>query len=702
MPFKNLKFLFLLFCSMIFIESCNQTTTPEYMFTNELIHESSPYLLHHAHNPVNWVAWNDKSLKKANDENKLMIISIGYAACHWCHVMEKESFSDSLVAGIMNESYVSIKIDREERPDIDQIYMDAAILTNGSGGWPLNVIALPDGRPVFAGTYFPKDRWIDILSQLNEMYKNNPQKLYEVADQITNGIRDNELSSLSKDDSGCDLEFLKSGFNYWMKNIDFEWGGYKRAPKFPLPTGFRFMLEYYYLTNDEKALEAVTTTLNRMGQGGIYDPIGGGFARYSVDEYWKVPHFEKMLYDNAQLISLYSYAYQLTKNPYYKKIVEQTIEFSDRELSDVTGLFYSSLDADSEGEEGKFYVWEYEEVKQILKEDTELIAGYFDLSEEGNWEDKKNILFATNSYEEYAEENNLSSNEFERILDASLEKLFNAREARIRPGLDDKCITAWNGLMVSAYVDAYRVLDNPEYLERAKKAMQFILEKNRDKDYKLNRIYKNDKSTINGFLDDYAFTIQALIDLYEVTFEEKWIRNSEKFTEYAITHFYSETDDMFYYTSDTDPNLIARKMEIPDNVIPSSNSTMANVLYKLGLLTERKDYHSKALNMLNQTKQQVEKGSPYYANWGRLYLWQLDQSFEVVIMGENAIELNRKFRKEFLPLALFAGSQKDEYLPLMESRFVEGQTRIYVCKNKTCNLPVNKVEEAIKQIKITR
>ena len=689
----------LLLGSLIFIESCSQTKTNEDMYTNQLINESSPYLLHHANNPVNWFPWKEKALSKAKEENKLMIISIGYAACHWCHVMEKESFSDSLVAATMNENYVSIKIDREERPDLDQIYMDAATLTNGSGGWPLNVIALPDGRPVFAGTYFPKEKWIDILEQVQEIYKNNPDRLIEIADKITEGIRNNELSSLSKDESDYKIEELENGFEYWIKNIDFEWGGYKRAPKFPLPIGFSYLLKYHYLSKNEKALDAVTTALNRMGQGGIYDPVGGGFARYSVDEYWKVPHFEKMLYDNAQLISLYSYAYQLTKDQHYKKIVEQTIEFGNRELTDDSGLFYSSLDADSEGEEGKFYVWEYEEIKSLLGENFELFADYYDIQKNGNWEENKNILFATESYADYTSKKKIKLADFEKILDASIAKLFEARSKRIRPGLDDKCITAWNSMMITAYVDAYKVFDNNEYLDRAKTAMLFILENNTDKNYKLNRIYKNGKSSINGFLDDYASTIQALIDLYQVTFDIRWIYHAEKYMEYVLEHFSSSESPMLFYTSDSDPDLITRKIEIPDNVIPSSNSIMANNLYLLGLLLDKNEYTEKSLNMLSLVKEQVEKGSPYYANWATLYLWQLNQSNEVVIMGENSVDLRKEFKKEFLPLALFAGSQKEENLPLLENRLVDGETRIYVCKNKTCNLPVLKVEAALKQLK---
>lgn len=696
---KNLKLLILLFGVSSALSSCSQTKTSENMHTNELINESSPYLLHHAHNPVNWYPWNDKALNKANEENKLLIISIGYAACHWCHVMEKESFSDSLVASTMNANYISIKIDREERPDLDQIYMDAATLTNGSGGWPLNVIALPDGRPVFAGTYFPKEKWIDILDQVNEIYLKNPQRLIEIAEKITDGIRHNELTTISADNSEYKLENLESGFNSWMRNIDFKWGGYKRAPKFPLPVGFKFLLEYHYLTNNEKALDAVKIALNRMAWGGLYDHAGGGFARYSVDEYWKVPHFEKMLYDNAQLISLYSYAFQLTKDPYYKKIVEQTIEFSKRELSDVSGLFYSSLDADSEGVEGKYYVWQYDELEKILGDKMETFAIYFDIQKGGNWEHGNNILFATESINEFAVKESLDVVELEKLIETSLGKLFGERQKRIRPGLDDKCITAWNGLMITAYVDAYRVIRNLDYLKRATKAMNFILENNADKDYKLTRIHKDGQHSINAFLDDYTSIIEALIALYQVTFEKKWLVHAQGFSEYVIEHFYSKDKQMFYYTSNIDPELIARKIEIPDNVIPSSNSIMANNLFKLGILLDKNNYSEISESMLLQVKDQVENGSPYYANWASLYLRQLDYSFEVVIMGEMALNYQMEFDKQFFPLALYAGSQKEENLPLLENRLIEGETKIYVCRNKTCKLPVTTIKDAIEQIK---
>jgi len=501
---------------------------------NKLINESSPYLLHHAHNPVNWYPWAEEALNEARSADKLLIISIGYAACHWCHVMEKESFSDPMVAQTMNENYVAIKIDREERPDLDQIYMDAAMITNGSGGWPLNVIALPDGRPVFAGTYFPKDNWIDVLEQIRDIYENDPKRLFEVAEKITERISTNELSALAHDSSEFDIKELENGFEYWIRNIDFDWGGYKQAPKFPLPAGFNYLLKYHYLTKNEKALEAVTTSLNRMAWGGIYDHVGGGFARYSVDEYWKVPHFEKMLYDNAQLISLYSNAYQFTRDPFYRRIVEQTIAFSNRELSDSSGLFYSSLDADSEGEEGKFYVWDYDEIKNLAGHDPDLFTDYYSIREDGNWEENKNILFATESLGDFAERKNLDASDFEKRIDGLLAKLFKARSKRIPPGLDDKCITAWNSMMITAYVDAFRVFDHPDYLKRAKTAIQFILKNNTDKDYKLYRIYKNGNSSINGFLDDYASTIQALIELYQLTFDIEWIRHAEKYKEHVL------------------------------------------------------------------------------------------------------------------------------------------------------------------------
>ena len=446
-------------CSQVQEKKDNMNST-EYIFTNQLIHETSPYLLQHAHNPVNWYPWGKEALDKAQKENKLIIVSIGYAACHWCHVMEHESFENEEVAKYMNDNFVAIKVDREERPDIDQVYMNAVQLLTGSGGWPLNCIALPDGRPIYGGTYFPKIQWINMLTQVSDFVKQNPDKAEQQAKSLTQGVQSSEMIYLNTEEAKFTTDDLNSIFTTWKSNIDFKNGGYNRAPKFPLPAGYQFLLHYNYITEDADALKAVTTTLNKMADGGIYDQIGGGFSRYSTDAYWKVPHFEKMLYDNAQLVSLYSSAYQKTKDPKYKIIVTETLDFIQRELTSKEGGFYSSLDADSEGEEGKFYVWTKSELQKALGNKADLIIDYYNVTEKGNWENSQNILFKSATDKKIADKYNITERELtKRVLEAK-KILLKERKKRIRPGLDDKILTSWNALMLKAYIDAYRVFDN--------------------------------------------------------------------------------------------------------------------------------------------------------------------------------------------------------------------------------------------------
>ncbi|MBA3285971.1 MAG: thioredoxin domain-containing protein, partial [Nitrosopumilus sp.] len=419
------------------MEVNNSDSTQGHPYTNHLINESSPYLLQHAHNPVNWYPWGQEALDKAKKENKLIIISIGYDACHWCHVMEHESFEDTTVAKFMNENFISIKIDREERPDIDQVYMNAVQLLTGSGGWPLNVIALPDERPIHGGTYFPKSQWLSMLKQVSEFVTKNPEKAEQQAKALTEGIRRSEVVNSIAQNSEFKIDDLNTIFSNWKNNIDFTNGGYNRAPKFPLPVGYQFLLHYNYLTKGKDALSAVTTTLDKMAEGGIYDQVGGGFARYSTDAYWKVPHFEKMLYDNAQLVSLYASAYQLTKEPLYKLIVYETLDFVERELTSQEGSFYSSLDADSEGEEGKFYVWKKEELKKILGNDEPLIMDYYNVTDKGNWENRNNILFRTSSDKKIAENYKITEAELSKRISASKKIMLKERSKKIRPALDD-------------------------------------------------------------------------------------------------------------------------------------------------------------------------------------------------------------------------------------------------------------------------
>jgi len=667
-------------------------------FTNQLVHESSPYLLQHAHNPVNWYPWGEEALEKARSENKLIIVSIGYAACHWCHVMEHESFENEEVARYMNAHFVAIKVDREERPDIDQVYLNAVQLITGRGGWPLNCILLPDGRPIFGGTYFPGEQWIDMLSKVRHFVKEDPEKAEQQAKAVTEGVQSSEMIYINADTTDFLLDDLNDIFSAWKSNLDYTQGGYTGAPKFPLPVGYRFLLHYYYLTQNEDALRAVTLTLNKMAGGGIYDQVGGGFARYSTDASWKAPHFEKMLYDNAQLVSLYSSAFQQTREINYKMIVSETLDFIQRELTSDEGGFYASLDADSEGEEGKFYVWKQSELVQILGDQADLIMEYYNVKENGNWENDQNILYRSDEDKLLSDQYKITENDLKKEVLKAKEILLKERMKRIPPALDDKIITSWNALMLKSCIDAYTVFDNKIYLELAMRNAHFINTKIRQADYRLYRNYKNGKASINGFLDDYAFTVAAFIALYQSTFDEKWLEDAKLLADYAIAHFYDIHSGMFFYTSDLDPELIARKMETSDNVIPASNSEMAKNLFILGHYFCSDDFISKSRKMLDNVKQNTLNGGPYFANWDILMSWFASPPYEVAILGNEYETRLKEFHRYYLPDVFLSGGKKEGRLSLHEGKLVDGQTTIYVCQDKTCRMPVTEVQEALKQI----
>ena len=711
---RNIKLTSLMLILLVNTTYCQQATEKEstgkkestekakgeaHTYTNALINESSPYLLEHAHNPVHWYPWGEEALEKARRENKPLIISIGYAACHWCHVMERESFSDTAVANYMNEHFVAIKVDREERPDVDQVYMDAAQLITGSGGWPLNAFALPDGRPFYAGTYFPKKQWLQVLQQLSGAYHQQHDKVVEQAEMLTQGIKADELITTKPDAAQSFSKVTyRETFENWQPYIDYDLGGYSRAPKFPLPVGWEFLLQYHYLTDDPKALKAVTTTLDQMAMGGIYDQMGGGFARYSTDKHWKVPHFEKMLYDNGQLVSLYAHAYQLTQNPLYKEIIEQTLAFVDRELTDKSGGFYASLNADSEGEEGKFYVWEQQELEAVLSEaQAKLIVDFYEVKKRGNWEEGKNILHRNQTKEAFARTHQLSVPELDRLLQESREKLLQARGKRIRPSTDDKILTSWNALMLKGYIDAFHATGNPHYLEEAKRNALFLKKNMQQKDGSLLRNYKDGRASIEAFLDDYALLADAYIVLYQTTFEVEWLLEAKTLTDYALQHFYDEKSGLFYYTSQNDAPLVTRKREMTDNVIPASNSVMAHNLYRLGELFYTESYIEKARIMLNHVVEDIPKGGPYYANWARLMGLIAYGPFEVAVMGKEAVAKSQQMQRHYLPTAFFMGG-REENLPLLESKGVDEGTLIYVCRNKSCKMPVKEVSKALKML----
>ena len=699
-----IKFKTLLACLLLLsLASCGQSTKNKIMdkeqkYTNELINESSPYLLQHAHNPVNWYPWGNEALNKAKEQNKLILISIGYAACHWCHVMEHESFENEEVANIMNDNFICIKVDREERPDIDQIYMNAVQLISGRGGWPLNCFALPDGRPIYGGTYFPAQNWMDLMNRVVDLYEDNLKELQKQAQELTEGVRATELVELNPEKPDFLSLDLDRTFTNFEKYIDKENGGSQGAPKFPMPVGYEFLLHYYYFMQQEEALDAVELSLIKMAYGGIYDQVGGGFARYSTDAIWKVPHFEKMLYDNGQLVSLYSSAYQLTKNPIYKKVVEETLGFIKRELTSKEGGFYSSLDADSEGEEGKFYVWKEEEIKALMGQDANLIMDYYNVGADGFWEHGVNILLKNESDERFAKRNKLSLEELEEKVNTAKELLLKEREKRIRPGLDDKILTSWNGLMLVGYVKAYNVFGDKSYLKAALKNADFICSKLMDGDYRLSRNYKNSKVSINGFLDDYAFTIQGFISLYQATFDSEWLKKAEGLLEYANKHFYDEKSGMYYYTSDEDPALIARKMEVSDNVIPSSNSEMAKNLFLIGRYTYNEKYFEMSKTMANNVKESAINGASYYGNWAVLMSWLNGETYDVSIVGKDCEKLRKQINEHYLPNVFLSGGMEEGDNSLLQGKLVAGKTIIYVCQDKACQLPVSRVDEMLNQI----
>jgi len=666
--------------------------------SNHLIHETSPYLLQHAHNPVNWYPWGEEALQKAKDEHKLILISIGYSACHWCHVMEGESFENEDIAKVMNDYYVCIKVDKEERPDVDQVYMNAVHLMQGQGGWPLNCFALPDGSPVYGGTYFPPQKWLQTLKSLHLSYKENPHKFEDYAQTLLNGIKQSDIINVKKETAIFEKEMIHQIFSNQSTSFDMEEGGFGKAPKFPLPIGLEFCLAYGEVYDHKKAKDFLSLTLYKMARGGIYDQIGGGFSRYSVDDIWKAPHFEKMLYDNSQLVSLYSKAYKINNDPLYKKIIDQTLAFVKREMTQREGGFYSALDADSEGIEGKYYVWTKAEIDALLKDDSPLFCDYYGVTEQGNWEDGQNILMPINSHHYWAEKHQLNDDVLEERIQNLNNKLFLERQKRIMPGLDDKIITAWNAMMLKAYIDAYTALGDMEYLNIAEKNADFLWQKLSGTNGKLFRTYKDGTAKIDAFLDDYASVIDALLALYQITFNEEYLERASLHLNYCQQNFLHSESQMYYYTPSEAQLLVARKMEISDNVIPASNSIMANNLMTFGAIKSDMALIDQAQVMLQNTQDNLMKGQVYYANWDLLLMRFSEPQKEVVIMGEASSVLNKQIQDQFFFNTIFVGSKETEYLPLMKNRFKKDRALVYICKDKACQFPVKDAKTAQKML----
>ncbi len=661
---------------------------------NRLANSTSPYLLQHANNPVDWHPWGTEALQKAKDENKLILVSIGYSACHWCHVMEHESFEDEKVAAVMNEYFVCIKVDREERPDVDQIYMSAVQLMSGRGGWPLNCICLPDQRPIYGGTYFRKNDWVSLLFSVADFFKNKPDEAEEYAYRLTKGIQQYESLGLVTEPATYTRDALEQIIGDWAKYFDKTEGGLGNAPKFPMPNNWQCLMRYGYLMNDESVAAQVKLTLQKMAFGGIYDHIGGGFARYSVDGMWHVPHFEKMLYDNAQLISLYAEAYTWHPDPLYKKVVQDIVLFVLRELTSPEFGFYSALDADSEGEEGKFYIFTKAEIEAILGDDAELFCIYYQITEHGNWEEESsNVLFRKETDQGLSDKLGLPFYTLLEKIEMSREKVFNARSLRVHPGLDHKILASWNGLVLKSLCDACRAFGKTKYLEVALKNADFILNNLVSEDGRLSRV----KGQNISFLDDYANVADAFIALYEVTFNEEWLFHAKKLVDIAIIHYYDKENGVFFYTADDDVQLIARKSEIMDGVTPASNSVMARNLKKLCLLFDDQQYQEISAQLLRNIVPQIERYPSAYSNWMMLMLEEVFGTYEVAVTGENYEDMRREMEKNYVPNKIILGGKKGS-LPLLQDKF-GADTQIFICKDKTCGLPTKTTADALKQLK---
>lgn len=653
--------------------------------TNQLINSSSPYLRQHAFNPVDWVEWSEAAFEKAKSENKLVIVSIGYSACHWCHVMAHECFEDDNTAALMNERFVCIKVDREELPDVDQTYMDACQLINGNGGWPLNAFTLPDKRPIHALTYMPRQQWQKLLITLSDLWKNTPETAIEYAAKLENGLKGMSLAPgmhAGKNKDSTHAVLLET----FEKRYDQVYGGFGKAPKFPMPNNLNFLLNYHQYTLDDKALKMLMHTLDSMALGGIYDPLGGGFARYSVDERWFAPHFEKMLYDNAQLIEIYAASYAVTGNEFHKQIALQTMDFCEKELKNEEGLYCSALDADSEGIEGLYYTFTYNELEEVLGPDTVFFSQYFQCRKDGNWEHGRNILYALDTREKGAAQFEIDPGTFNSKIDECLAKLHQYRNGRIRPGLDDKCICTWNNLYLKAMAEASLYFNNKELALKAEKFATRLTQKF-EAESELKRIYARGKAGISAYLEDYASLIDALHSVYKTTRKEDYLLQAKALSEKAIIKFYDSEKGFFRFNSGA--AVLHHKYDTSDDVINSGNSMMAFNLHNLSWYFDRQDWRSMSENMLNALMPLIRENAPWYSKWATLRLRQEFGFEQLVIAGDETSRdagLTGEYaRKTDVLLAFTSGASA---LPLLQHKSYKDHTLLYICKDMTCSSPV--------------
>ena len=680
---------------------------------NRLRDETSPYLLQHADNPVDWYPWSDEAFRIAREQDKLVLLSVGYSACHWCHVMAHESFEDAATAEMMNALFVNVKVDREERPDVDDIYMGAVQAIAGQGGWPMTVFLLPDGRPFYGGTYYPKERrlgmpsFMQLMGAVHDAYRNQRENLEQQADNLHEALKRDVLAIGRDDDSGLRADMLDEAAKSLIAGMDRENGGFGTQPKFPNPISLEFLLRYHARTRDQEALNLVTYTLRRMASGGIYDQIGGGFARYSVDAFWLAPHFEKMLYDNAQLSRLYLHAWQITNDSAFKSVAEDIYDYILREMTSPEGGFYSATDADSEGEEGKFFVWSIEEAAEALipigdrlPRALEIAIEAFGMTPQGNFEGS-NILRLPRPLGETAEALGMTRDELNTAIQMIKDQLYRVRAERTPPGLDDKILTSWNGMMLASLAEAARVLKRDDYLAAAKRAGRFLLDQMLDESDRLYRTHKDGRSKLNGFLEDYANLIDALLELYMSTFEEAWFARARQLADVALSRFRSD-DGGFYDTSDDHEVLIVRPRNLQDNVTPSGNAMMAKQLLRLAAYTGEDRYHEAAQEVLRKLSDAMRQYPQAFAESLNAADMRIQGIAEVALIGDpgdaSMADIVDALRRPYRPNVVVAHARDDvdehESIPLLNARNrIDGMTTVYVCRNFACRLPVKTAAE---------
>ncbi len=697
--------------------SVNKNMTHSETHQNRLANEESPYLLQHADNPVDWYPWGEEAFEKAKEEDKPIFLSIGYSTCHWCHVMEHESFEDEQVAKLLNETFVCIKVDREERPDIDDVYMTVCQMVTGSGGWPLTIFMTPDKIPFFAGTYIPKESrfgrpgLVEIIPRVREMWTAQRDQLLASANKI-----EDALSQISDSAPGMDLrkEILEEAYGQFQRSFDPRFGGFGRAPKFPTAHNLMFLLRYWKRTGEKQALEMVETTLQKMRQGGIFDHIGYGFHRYSTDQEWLVPHFEKMLYDQAILAMVYAEAFQATGKEFYKTTAEEIFTYVLRDMTDDKGGFYSAEDADSQGEEGRFYVWTEREIRKILdKEEADLFIKVYNVEPEGNFREeatqrktKANILHLSKPLNELADELNIEHFELKERLEFSRKKLFEVRENRIHPLKDDKILTDWNGLMLAALAKAGRAFNEERYTDAAQKSAKFILENMRNEQGELFHRYRNGEVGIQGYLDDYAFLLWGLLELYETTFDVSYLQTALELNEIPLEQFWDNKNYRFYFTADDAEKLLVRKKEIYDGAIPSGNSVMMLNLIRLARMTGNVEFENKANLIARTSSSQVTRNPNAHTMLLSAFDFAVGPSYEVVVVGDYRSNDTEKMlttlNEEFIPnkVTLFLSNQhKSEISSIAQFtenfESIDGKSTAYVCSNFRCELPTTEVEKML-------